>query len=197
VVLRRESSNLAALFQSLARGETFGVGWSAGALTLKRPWSTVGASTMRLLATALVGALLALPAGAANLEAPFEVHSKRHAILLELVVNGKDCTFILDTGAARTVVSPSVLGGLTEFELKLSRFRSRGPGFSGEATWGRVDSLRVGKQVWYDRQVVVMNLKEISRVYNRRIDGLLGQDLLSEFDSVVIDFKKKKIRFSR
>jgi hypothetical protein len=55
----------------------------------------------------------------------------------------------------------------------------------------------VGKQVWYDRQVVVMNLKEISRVYNRRIDGLLGQDLLSEFDSVVIDFKKKKIRFSR
>lgn len=166
-------------------------------MTYQHPGFTVGPSTMRLLATALIGALLALPVGAENLEAPFEVHSKRRAILLQVVVNGKECTFLLDTGAAHTVVSPDVFGGLTEFELTMSRFRSQGPGFSGEAIWRRVSSLRVGKKVWYDRPVAVMNLKEASQVYARRIDGLLGQDLLSEFDSVVIDFKQKKIRFVR
>lgn len=118
-------------------------------------------------------------------------------MLVEVVVNGKPCTFVLDTGASRTVVSPKVLGGLVGFNLKLSRFRAKGPGLAGEATWETVNSLRLGKKTWYDQRIVVMNLEAVSKVYGRRIDGLLGQDLLSEFDSVLIDFKNRKISFSR
>lgn len=140
---------------------------------------------------------LALSVAAAEFAIPCEIYGERKAILVEVRVSGKAHTFLLDTGAARTVVSPDVLGRVAEFDLKLSRFRSRGPGFSGEATWERVDSLRLGQQVWHDLPVVVMNLKEISQVYGRQIDGLLGQDLLSEFRSVTIDFAEKKVRFSR
>ncbi len=152
---------------------------------------------MRWVATIAAAWLLVLSVGAADFEVPFDVHGKQNAMLVEVVVNGKSCTFVLDTGASRTVVSPKVLGGLVGFNLKLSRFRAKGPGLAGEATWETVNSLRLGKKTWYDQRIVVMNLEAVSKVYGRRIDGLLGQDLLSEFDSVLIDFKNRKISFSR
>ncbi len=152
---------------------------------------------MRLVTTIVAAWLLVLPVGAADFEIPFKIYGKRHAILVQVAVNGKSCTFLLDTGAARTVVSPAVVGGLAGFNLKVSKFRAKGPGLAGEATWETVNSLRLGKKTWYDQRVVVMNLKEVSRIYGRRIDGLLGQDILTEFPLVVIDFKNRKIVFTR
>ncbi len=151
---------------------------------------------MKWIATIAAAWLLVLPVGAADFEIPFKVCGKRNAILVQVAVNGKSCTFLLDTGAARTVMSPATVGA-SDFELRLTRFRDRGPGAMGEAMRGIASSLRLGKRVWYDRAVVVMNLKEVSRVYGRRIDGLLGQDILTEFDRVVFDFKNRKIVFTR
>lgn len=150
-----------------------------------------------ILATLVCLCLLHPSIPAKEFEVPCEIHEKHKAILVEVQVNGKDRIFVFDTGAARTVVSPRVLGGLAEFELKMSRFRSREPGLKGEAMWEQVRSFRLGRQVWYDLRVVVMNLEEVSRIYGRPIDGLLGQDLLSEFESVTIDFRNKKVIFSR
>lgn len=153
---------------------------------------------MKRIAAIVAACFLALPVAAADFEIPCEVYGKRKAIILKVVLNGKKRTFLLDTGAARTVVSPSALGAsaLDRFYLKLSRFNTNGPGLLGEALWGKANSLRIGQRVWYDRPVVVMNLKKVSQVYGRRIDGLLGQDILSEFDLVVIDFKNRKIVFT-
>ncbi len=150
----------------------------------------------RWVITIVAACLLALPVGAADFEIPFKVYGKRHAILVQVAVNGKRCTFLLDTGSARTVMSPAAVGA-TEFDLRLTRFRDRGPGATGEAMRGKARSLRLGKRVWYDRPVVVMNLKEVSRIYGRRIDGLLGQDILTEFDSVAIDFTNRKLVFTQ
>ncbi|HXE74891.1 MAG TPA: retropepsin-like aspartic protease [Candidatus Xenobia bacterium] len=144
------------------------------------------------------GILLALSSLSATAQTvPFEVDGKRNSLLVEVVVDGKPCTFVLDTGAGRTVVSPAVLRGLAEFNLKVSKFNPKGPGLAGEATWETVNSLRLGKETWYDRRVVVMNLEAVSKVYDRRIDGLLGLDLLREFDSVLIDFKNRTITLSQ
>ncbi len=151
---------------------------------------------MRWVTTIVAVWLLVLPVGAADFEIPFKVYGKRHAILVQLAVNGKNRTFLLDTGSARTVMSPATVGA-SEFNLRLTRFRDRGPGATGEAMRGIASSLRLGKRVWYDRAVVVMNLKEVSRIYGHRIDGLLGQDILTEFTLVVIDFKNRKIVFTR
>jgi hypothetical protein len=152
---------------------------------------------MKLTIACVVVLVLVQTAAARGFSVPFEVHGKRNAILVRVVVNGKPHTFVLDTGAARTVVSPNVLGGLAGFNLKLSRFRARGPGFAGEAILERVDSLRLGEKTWHDRRVVVMDLEEVSKVYSRQIDGLIGQDLLREFNSVLIDFKNSKLTLSR
>lgn len=146
---------------------------------------------------ALLGILLAaaLAAQAAVVDLPFERNAARDAILLTAGVNGKRVTLLLDTGANRTVLDKSA-AGLTAFDLKMSRFRQNGPGLGGEAVWATV-GLRLGEKVWSQRRVVVMDLSEVSRVYGRRIDGILGQDILTEFDQVVIDFKAQRIRLGK
>ena len=37
------------------------------------------------------------------------------------------------------------------------------------------------------------DFQEISNSMKRRIDGILGEDVLKEFDSVVIDFKHHRL----
>jgi predicted aspartyl protease len=139
--------------------------------------------------------LVAGLAAAQEVAVPFESRGKTDVILLEARVNGKPARLILDTGAAQTILSPQLVG-IDPLEVKLSRFLSAGPGFRGEATWGTA-TLRLGKRVWYDRRVVVMNLEEVSRTYGFKVDGLVGQDILKEFETITIDYKKKEVHLVR
>jgi hypothetical protein len=43
------------------------------------------------------------------------------------------------------------------------------------------------------RRVVAMNLEVFARSVGQNVDGLVGQDFLSEFHQVVIDFKDHKV----
>lgn len=137
-------------------------------------------------------AMLAAQTAAAPLELPFESNPKRGAILLRGKVNGKAATFLLDTGAAYTVLSVEALG-VSHLDLQLSKFSDSGPGLHGEAVWASA-TLILGKKTWDDRTVVAMNLSSLAKVYGRRIDGIIGQDLLTEYSRVTIDFKRKSIR---
>jgi hypothetical protein len=101
---------------------------------------------------------------------------------------------ILDTGASHTVVSPE-RAGLSTLDLAKARFSPNGPGVSAEAVWSRT-TLRLGGKVWSDRPVVVMNMAEISRVYGRKVDGLLGHDLLGECRRISIDFEQRRLLLS-
>ncbi len=111
-------------------------------------------------------------------------------MLITIEVNGRQRQVILDTGAESTVLSPSVVGA-TAMDVKTAAFAS-GPGMRGEAMWRQVD-LKLGKNRWFDRGVAVMNLAEVSKVYNRNVDGLLGQDILREFKSVTLDFANRQL----
>lgn len=155
----------------------------------------VGPTTMRPVAFILVLALLALSAGAEELEVPFEVVPGRNAIVVDVKVNGVRRVFLLDTGASHTIVSPESLS-LSPVDLQLAVFRRNRPGIEGEAMWGQAESLRLGVKTWRDRRVVVMNFKKVREVYGRRIDGLLGQDILLEFDRVELDFKGRRLRLA-
>jgi hypothetical protein len=138
---------------------------------------------------------LAVPAFAGKeLSVPFEINRGRVAILLRAELNGEPSVLILDTGASHTVVSPE-RAGLTTVDLAKARFSQNGPGVSAEAVWART-TLRLGGRVWSDRPVVVMNMAEISRVYGRKVDGLLGHDLLGECRRVSIDFEQRRLRLS-
>jgi hypothetical protein len=148
---------------------------------------------------------VATPAFAADLELPFERDAARDAILVRAEVNGKPALLLLDTGANRTVVSPQLVG-ISATELKAASFRAASPGLHAEYTF-REATLRLGcvgdftsppacRREWKNRRLAVMNLEHVSRVYGRKLDGILGRDLLREFSRVSIDFKRSVVILS-
>lgn len=138
--------------------------------------------------------VLARPANGGELQIPFEMDRDRTVILMRLTVNERPALMILDTGSTRTIVSPE-LANLGSSELAPSRFSSDGPGLRARGRWVEA-TLRLGEKVWKRRPVVAMSLEEVSRAYGARVDGLLGHDVLAEFEQVTIDFRARLIRLS-
>jgi len=154
-----------------------------------RGWA-VGKAGRRVFVL-LLGYLLAISATATPLELPFQLDSRHDAILISAEINGKPATLIVDTGATQTVLDARLLG-ISRFDLKASGFSRSGPGFRGEAVWSEA-RLKLGQRVWHEQRVVAMNLEEFTPRYGRVIHGLLGQDILRQFDRVTIDFKRRII----
>ncbi len=149
----------------------------------------------RVALFAVLAVLLWQPSRAGVVEIPFELNESRGAILLHGQVRGKDAVLLLDTGSAYTIVDAALLG-VSPMDLKLARLHGSGPGLSGEALWAEA-SLRVGPKTWPGRRLVVMNLDHLSKIYGRRIGGILGHDLLLEFHRVTIDFQSRRLILSR
>ena len=133
-------------------------------------------------------------ARAADLELPFEIEATQAAILVRGQVDGKPVLLILDTGASCTILSRELVR-LAPGALASSRFSSDGPGLNANGRYTEAN-LELGDRSWRNRIVVGMKMDEVSKAYGRRIDGLLGQDVLREFDRITIDFRTKRIVLS-
>ena len=150
---------------------------------------------MKSLHVALLQALiLASVVSGDDLEVPFESVGGEGLILIRGVANRAPALLLLDTGAAQTILRPELVGGGVG-ALPPSRFSGDGPGLRAHGRWTEA-TLQIGGKVWTNRSVVAMSFDEVSRAYGRRIDGLIGQDLLREFDRVTIDFRKGKVIFA-
>ena len=55
----------------------------------------------------------------------------------------------------------------------------------------------VGPFTWREHRVVLMDLHELSISLGQKVDGLLGMDLLSEFNLVILDSKHHKLILER
>ena len=133
-------------------------------------------------------------AGAADLELPFEIEASQAAILVRGLVDGKPVLLILDTGASCTILSRELVR-LAPGALASSRFSSEGPGLNANGRYTEAN-LELGARRWRNRIVVGMKMDEVSKAYGRRIDGLLGQDVLREFDRMTVDFRTKRLVLS-
>ena len=124
-------------------------------------------------------------ANSASLKVPF--HTVQSMILLDGKVNGNAATFLLDTGANRTIVSTQIYG---KGSLALQRFprNAHEPGLVGYSL-RRPANLKLGNHVWVAQHVSVMDLDELKQMLHMDFDGLLGEDILREFHSVRINYK--------
>lgn len=123
-------------------------------------------------------------------ELPFELEKRHGAILVTLTVNGRPATLLVDTGAATTMISAE-LAGIDRFTLERSKFREGQTGLQAVGVWERA-TLQAGS--WRaSMDVGAINLDEVTARYGRRIDGLLGQDVLRRFARITIDFEAKKL----
>jgi hypothetical protein len=144
---------------------------------------------MKFLLVTLL-ALSSLSGFAAEISLPFQESGDPRALIVSVEINGKPSRLLLDTGSQFTVLSAG-LAGVTAVELKQAAFAS-GPGLHGEAVWSTAD-LRLDNSRLDQRRVVVMNLDQVRKIYGKEVDGLLGQDILSEYSSVTLDFKNHRL----
>lgn len=94
---------------------------------------------------------------------------------------------ILDTGAARTIVDSQDFG-ISPVDLQVAPMNHRGVGPDADVVWRNAD-FSIGDQGWKQKEVAIANLKEISQRYGRKIDRIVGENLLREFRSVTINYK--------
>lgn len=110
-------------------------------------------------------------------------------ILVSIRVNGKPAVLILDTGSSTTILSPEA-SGLDPINLRRADPPKKGSGFVGDGRWGEA-TLITGARIWKDHRVLVADMKSITDAMHRKIDGILGQDILGEFKYIEIDFEHK------
>jgi hypothetical protein len=112
-------------------------------------------------------------------------------ILVSLLVNGKPAILILDTGSSTTILSPEA-SGLDPINLRRAGPPKNGTGFVGDGYWGEA-TLVTGERIWKDRRILVEDMKGITDTMHRKIDGILGEDILGEFKYIEIDFEHKRL----
>jgi hypothetical protein len=104
-------------------------------------------------------------------------------------VGGKTRHFIVDTGAAVTVIAADVAKGTTV--IKQDGLVS----ISGNANGAEVFEEFVVGAARIKSHVLVADLDAISTAAETHIDGILGQDIMSQFQSVTFDYKAKVVTF--
>lgn len=122
---------------------------------------------------------------------PIERSPHFGVILVSVRVNGKPAALILDTGSNTTILSPEI-SGLNPARLPRANPPRKGTGFVGDGRWGQA-TLTIGTTVWKDKRVLVVDTKDLSRAFQRKIDGILGQDILDEFKYVEINLEEKRL----
>jgi aspartyl protease len=122
---------------------------------------------------------------------PIERSPEFGVILLSVHVNGKPAVLILDTGSNTTILSPEI-SGLNTAHLPHAAPPRKGTGFVEDGRWGQA-TLTIGTTVWKDKRVLVVDTKAISRAVQRKIDGILGQDILNDFKYVEINLEEKRL----
>jgi hypothetical protein len=123
---------------------------------------------------------------------PFEMNRQFGSILIRAQVNGQPATLLVDTGSSRTILSSDFVR-LSPLLLESAHTPLKGSGLVGNAASFKA-TMEVGGVSWTKREVLVMNgIRDISNSLNERIDGILGQDILKEFRSVLIDFKHHRL----
>jgi hypothetical protein len=110
-------------------------------------------------------------------------------ILVDAKIDGTPVHLLVDTGANKTILNAKSFGRV---EMHVRRPVNRGAGIVGNALRLRVD-LEIAHEFMFSQRVSVMDLEELSRRFGIQFDGLLGQDILNQFHSVRIDYKKRVI----
>lgn len=112
-------------------------------------------------------------------------------IVINLNLEGKPATMVLDTGAAATFVSLELVN-LTD-STSIQETRSGGFAVSGKVT---LVSFELNGN-HYNMPVIAMNMKDLSDKLGIKIEGILGEDFLRNFSSIHIDFHHKTVELEK
>lgn len=123
---------------------------------------------------------------------PFEVNRDFGTILIRAQVNRQPATLIVDTGSSHSILSSELLR-VRSLALERADAPAKVSGYVGNAGWSKA-TLGIGAMTWPDRRVLVMDdFRGLSNSMKQRVDGIIGEDVLREFNLVVVDFKHHRL----
>lgn len=124
----------------------------------------------------------------------FDYIKDSHLVGVPVHINGKGpYSFVLDTGAGNTVVTPEMATQLG-LEAKSVHGIARGVGGDVQLELAAVDTLSVGESQISHTQVVVIDLSKVSPKGNLIENGIIGYDFLKKFETV-LDYPNKQFSF--
>jgi len=127
----------------------------------------------------------------ARVELPFETVKGRNLMIVRVSVGGKTGDFLFDTGDELTLVDREFAGYA---KPKLEKNGAHPDGQSGVTTakWVTAGPVCLAEHCFEKRTVGIAELGMFPRL-GMRIDGIVGQDLLREFDEVTINYRKSTV----
>jgi predicted aspartyl protease len=117
-----------------------------------------------------------------------------NVIALPVKVNGTGPhTFVLDTGAGKTVLLPALAKELALELTPLTQETATGAGGSLAISIGSVREIEIDGTAVSDLQVAVVDLTGVEAKVGERIGGVIGYDVLSRFE-VTINYRDLWVR---
>lgn len=128
-----------------------------------------------------------------------DIEGEGFHVMVKGLIHGKEASFLIDTGASRSVFDPKTVSNFIEnpeFEKKEGLTAGVGSSDLESATF-IIKSLCIGGLEINDYEAVALDLENIHEMYAKlglpHIDGILGGDLLMRHKAI-INYKAKKMR---
>lgn len=138
--------------------------------------------SMTLLSRAAVCQTIAIP-----------FHLEDNLLIVNVLVDGRTATVILDTGSQSTFLTPEAIG--MSNVIGLSNLQSNARMATGVSRNTAI-SLTQNSSI-FNQPVTVVRLDELNHRMGRKFNGILGQDFLRQFKVFTIDYRSKTVVFSR
>ena len=130
-----------------------------------------------------------------------DIEGEGFHIMVRGMIHGKEASFLIDTGASRSVFDPKTITTFIEdIQFEKKEGMSAGVGSSDlESATFVIDRLGIGALEITDYEAVALDLENIHEMYGKlglpHIDGIIGGDLLKRYKAV-INYRSKKLRLT-
>jgi predicted aspartyl protease len=112
-------------------------------------------------------------------------------IFLNLLVNGKKCRFLVDTGASKSVIDKKYFeDNFGKRNLKTIKQETTGLHSStSESYYGKIKAIEIGQQKVSNYNIAAVDLSHVNTVYSKskkpKISGILGSDLMLKYKMIL------------
>lgn len=131
-----------------------------------------------------------------------DIEGEGFHVMMKGKINGMEATFLIDTGASRSVFDPTAISRFVEnpqFEKKPGITAGVG-GNDLESSTFTINTLEFGDIVINHYEAVALDLENIHETYQKlglpSIDGIIGGDLLYRLKAT-LNYRLRKIRFTK
>ena len=130
-----------------------------------------------------------------------DIEGEGFHIMVRGMIHGKEASFLIDTGASRSVFDPKTITAFIEdIQFEKEEGLSAGVGSSDlESATFVIDRLGIGALEITDYEGVALDLENIHEMYGKlglpHIDGIIGGDLLRRHKAV-INYRSRKLRLT-